>query len=249
MLKIRIIPILTFNGWSLVKTKRFSNPRIVGNPVQAARVYNSRGVDELIFLDIFASKQKRKINSKIVKDVIDECFMPVGIGGGISSISDINDMLKIGADKVILKTVALLNPTFLKEASYFFGSQCISVSVDVFQDEDGVYMIYNEFGIKISMNDFIKKIQDLGAGEIILNSVEKDGTMEGFDCLMYSKAHEVTTLPIVCVGGGGNMLHYERLFTKTNCEAVGSASIFHFTQHTPLDIKNILKNLGKPVRV
>ena len=104
MLKIRIIPVLNFNGFALVKTKQFANPRMVGNPVQAARVYNSRGVDELLFIDIFASKQNRKINLKIVKDVIKECFMPVGIGGGISTLEDINSLLQIGADKVVLKT-------------------------------------------------------------------------------------------------------------------------------------------------
>ncbi|TAF31910.1 MAG: imidazole glycerol phosphate synthase subunit HisF [Cytophagales bacterium] len=249
MLKVRIIPVLTFNGWSLVKTKRFSNPRIVGNPVQAARVYNSRGVDELIFIDIFATKQKRKINLKTIKDVIDQCFMPVGIGGGISTISDIKDMLQIGADKVIIKTSALINPAFVKEASDFFGSQCISVSVDVTKNADGIYTVYNELGVDITMIDFIQKMQDLGAGEIVLNSVENDGVMEGFDSLMYNQAQTVTNLPIVCVGGGGELIHYEKLFTETNCDTVGSASIFHFTQYTPLDIKNTLKRLGKPVRI
>jgi cyclase len=121
MLKTRIIPILTFNGFALVKTKKFDNPRMVGNPVQAARVYNSRGVDELIFIDIFATKQKRKINLKVAKDVIKECFMPVGIGGGISTIEDINDLLQIGADKVIIKQIALLNPSFITSAANFFG--------------------------------------------------------------------------------------------------------------------------------
>ena len=112
MLKVRIIPILTFNGFGLVKTKNFQNPRMVGNPVQSARVYNSRGVDELVFLDITASNQKRKINLKLVADVIKECYMPVGIGGGIESINDINDLLKIGADKVVIKTKALTNRPF-----------------------------------------------------------------------------------------------------------------------------------------
>lgn len=249
MLKVRVIPILTFNGWSLVKTKNFSNPRILGNPVQAARVYNSRGVDELIFLDIFASKQKRKINLKIVKDVIDECFMPVGIGGGISSIADIKDMLQIGADKVVIKTEALLNPLFIKEASDFFGSQCISVAVDVFKDKNGIYKVFNNVDVDITMTDFIENMQTLGAGEIVLNSVDNDGIMEGFDISMFTKAHVKTNLPIVCVGGAGDLTHFDLLFNETKCEAVGSASIFHFTQFTPLDIKNSLRNLGKPVRL
>ena len=130
MLKVRIIPILTFNGFGLVKTKQFQQPRMVGNPVQAARVYNSRGVDELLFLDIFATKQKRKLNLKMVSDVIRECFMPVGIGGGIDNIEDIRDLLKIGADKVIIKTAAINDPDFVNKAADFFGAQCISVAVD-----------------------------------------------------------------------------------------------------------------------
>lgn len=249
MLKVRIIPILTFNGWSLVKTKQFSNPRIVGNPVQAARIYNSRGVDELIFLDILASKQKRKINLSIVRDVIKECFMPVGIGGGVKSIQDINDLLRIGADKVILKTEALLNPTFVKESANFFGSQCISIAVDVIRDENNKYMIYNDLGINITMDTFTKQIQDLGAGEIILTSVNEDGMMGGFDIPMINEAVKDINIPVVCVGGGGELSHYRNLFTNSICESVGSASIFHFTQHTPLDIKNTLKEIGKPVRV
>ena len=139
MLKVRIIPVLTFNGFGLVKTKQFSNPRMVGNPVQAARVYNSRGVDELIFLDIFSTKQNRQINLKIVQDVIKECFMPVGIGGGVKSIEDINLLLRIGADKVVIKSEALLNPDFIQEASHYFGAQCISIAVDAYKNEENEY--------------------------------------------------------------------------------------------------------------
>jgi cyclase len=248
MLKIRIIPILTFNGFALVKTKQFGNPRMVGNPVQAARVYNTRGVDELIFIDIFASKQKRKINLKIVKDVIKECFMPVGIGGGIDSLEDINDLLKIGADKVLIKTVALKSLEFIKNASNFFGSQCISIAIDVVK-KDNKYMVYNDLGVDKSMIDYIKIVQDLGAGEIVLNNVDNDGMMNGFDTSLILNALEVSKIPIVYVGGGGNLKHYEELFNFTTCSAIGSSSIFHFTQHTPLDIKNTIKKIGKPVRV
>lgn len=248
MLKIRIIPILTFNGFALVKTKQFSNPRMVGNPVQAARVYNSRGVDELIFIDIFASKQKRKINLKIVRDVIKECFMPVGIGGGINSLDDINDLLQIGADKVLIKSIALKNPEFIKSASNFFGSQCISVSIDIIK-KDKKYIVYNDLGIDICMTDYIKMVQDLGAGEIVLNNVDNDGMMNGFDEKLILSALEISRVPIVYVGGGGQMKDYENLFQITGCNAIGSASIFHFTQYTPLDIKNTLKKIGKPVRL
>ena len=248
MLKIRIIPILTFNGFALVKTKQFSNPRMLGNPVQAARVYNSRGVDELIFVDIFASKQKRKINLKIVGDVIKECFMPVGIGGGINSLDDINDLLQIGADKVLIKSIALKTPEFVKNASNFFGSQCISVSIDIIK-RDNKYIVHNDLGIDISLIEYLRILQNEGAGEIVLNNVDADGKMNGFDFDLYNVVSDIVQVPIVYLGGGGNLEHYEELFTKTTCNAVGSASIFHFTQYTPLDIKNRLKSIGKPVRI
>jgi cyclase len=249
MLKVRIIPVLTFNGFGLVKTKQFKSARMVGNPVQSARVYNSRGVDELIFLDIYATQQNRKINLKIVQDVIKECFMPVGIGGGIKSIEDINNLLRIGADKVVIKTQALLNPGFIEEASNFFGSQCISISVDAKLNPDGKYMVHNNLGLELSVEDFIVRMQNAGAGEIILNSVDHDGMMEGFDTELLRTMTGVTSLPIVIVGGAGNPEHFKLLFNSVNCEAVGSASIYHFTRYTPLDIKNAIHSIGKPVRL
>ena len=248
MLKVRIIPLLTFNGFALVKTKQFENPRMVGNPVQAARVYNSRGVDELIFLDIFATKQKRKINLKVVKDVLKECFMPVGVGGGIQTLNDINDLLQIGADKVVIKSEAIKNPKFIKEASDFFGSQCISISVDVIKKNEK-FLIHNDFNEQIDMLDFLHNMQNQGAGEILLNSVQNDGMMSGFDLRLIQEGISSVTLPIVCIGGGGNVSHFENLFSKTKCEAVGASSIFHFTQYTPLDIKLGLKESGKKVRI
>lgn len=248
MLKIRIIPILTFNGFGLVKTKKFNHPRMVGNPVQSARVYNSRGVDELIFLDINASKQNRNLNLNIINDVVKECFMPVGIGGGINSIDDINNLLKIGADKVVIKTAAILNPSFIKQASRFFGTQCITVAVDAIV-KNNEYFIYNQGVTNIKVSDFIKQMEDLGAGELILTSVDNDGEMNGFNCDLFKRVEKTTTLPIVMVGGGGNLNHYQELFIQTNCEAVGSSSIFHFTQFTPLDIKLKLSEIGKPIRL
>jgi len=248
MLKTRIIPILTFNGFALVKTKNFSNPRMVGNPVQSARVYNSRGVDELIFLDIFASKQNRKVNLNVVRDVVKECFMPVGIGGGINSLDDINDLLKIGADKVVVKNEALKNPQFVNDAANFFGSQCISISLDAIRLNDN-YFVQNNLGINIELSNFIKKMSDEGAGEFILNSVDNDGMMNGFDLKLINYVEKLTNLPIVCVGGGGDISHYVDLFSNTNCDSVGSSSIFHFTQFTPRDIKEKLHLIGKPVRL
>lgn len=248
MLKARIIPILTFNGFGLVKTKQFSNPRMVGNPVQAARVYNQRGVDELVFLDIFASEQKRKINLKLVSDVIKECYMPVAIGGGITNIQDITDLLKIGADKVVIKTKALTDEAFIKEAVSVFGSQCITIAVDAVKSAD-TYKVYNRLNLDILLEDFIKKMEDCEVGELVVNSVDNDGMMNGFDTELINHVLNQTKLPVIAVGGGGTMQHYSDLFSNTKVEAVGSASIFHFTQFTPLDIKNEIKKIGIPVRI
>lgn len=248
MLKIRVIPVLTFNGIGLVKTKQFSNPRMLGNPIQAAKVFNARGVDELVFIDILASKQKRKINLPIIQDVIKECYMPVGIGGGISDLWDINDLLRIGADKVIVKSKALINPEFVKEASDFFGSQCITIAVDAKKHGDG-YKIYNNLGVDIDVIDFVRIVEDSGAGELIVNAVDNDGMMNGFDCQLIRLVENASKLPLIALGGGGDLHHYKELFTNTNVEAVGSSSIFNFTQFTPLDIKKELQAIGKPVRL
>ncbi len=248
MLKLRVIPILTFNGFGLVKTKQFNNPRMVGNPVQAARVYNSRGVDELVFVDITASKQKRKLNLKLVGDVIKECFMPVGIGGAVSSIDDINNLLKIGADKVIIKTAALQDEDFIKRAVEYFGSQCISISVDAIKKE-GEYVIHNELGIEITVEEFIDKMTSLNVGEFLLNSVDNDGMMSGFDKELALHVEKLTNIPIVAIGGAGEPVHFSELLDGSTIEAVGSSSIYHFTQYTPNDVKQELHNCNKPVRI
>ena len=248
MIKARIIPILTFNGFALVKTVCFNNPRMLGNPVQSAKIFNSRGVDELVFLDILASKQNRKINLSVVKRVIDECFMPVSIGGGITTIEDIHHLLKIGADKVVIKSQALKKPEFVSEASKIFGSQCITIAVDVVRNENK-YLIHNDFGLNVEVEKFVKDMQNLGAGEFIINSVDEDGKMKGFDIRLYNYINEFSFIPIVFCGGAGEPSHFRDLFLNTECNSVGAASIFSFTQFTPLDIKHTLRSIGKTVRI
>lgn len=247
MLKNRIIPVLTFNGMSLVKTKKFKNPRTIGNPVQSARVYNSRQVDELVFIDILATTQNRKINLSLVSEVIRECFMPVSIGGGIKSIDDINDLLKIGADKVIIKSQALLNTLFIEKAIMFFGSQCICIAIDTYLN-NGVYKIHNTLGLDINLEEFLIEMDSMNVGEFLITNIENDGVMEGFDLNLINKVSKLTNIPIVVSGGGGNLKHYSELFLNTEVNAVASSSIFHFTQYTPLDIKNELKKFNLPVR-
>jgi imidazole glycerol-phosphate synthase subunit HisF len=250
MLKIRIIPILTFNGFALVKTQRFSNPRMVGNPIQAARVFNSRNVDELVFTDITATYQNRKINLPFVKEVIDQCFMPVTIGGGIKNLDDINDLLKIGADKVLLKNSFIQQPSFVGEAAKIYGSQCITVAVDAYWNEERkAYLLHNKEGVVLDAAAFASMAEKEGAGEIILSSVDRDGMRNGFDINLVRQIMAAVKIPVVAVGGGGTPEHYLELFRDTDVKAAGGAAIYYFTQFTSYDIKKLLAENGFPARV
>jgi imidazole glycerol-phosphate synthase subunit HisF len=250
MLKCRIIPVLTFNGFALVKTKMFgSNARMVGNAVQAAKVYNSRNVDELVFLDIYASDKKKKMNLQIVRLIINECFMPVAIGGGIKTIKDIEDLLAIGADKVILKNKMIEDAEFINECSSIYGNQCITLAIDAVKKEDNLYYLYNRLGKQILLFKFLERIKLYNFGEIILTSVNNDGMMNGFDIELVNEVEKIINVPIVVSGGAGEPEHFKELFSKTNIEAVAAASIFHFTRYTPRDLKLAIQSIGKPVRI
>ena len=248
MLKVRIIPVLTFNGISLVKTKKFSVPRIVGNPIQAARVYNSRNVDELVFIDIYASSQKRKINLPVVKKVIDECFMPVTIGGGVRTLDDINDLLRIGADKVLIKTMAIEDKGFIKDAVNYFGSQCISIAVDVIKNYDES-IIFQPNDNTINLETFIDDMNNCEVGELIITSVDRDGMMDGYDIELINRVSKMTSIPLVSLGGAGQPSHFQELAVSGYSGALASASIYHFTQYTPQEVKSILKKSNFPVRL
>jgi len=249
MLKCRVIPILTFNGFGLVKTKQFAgNPRMVGNAIQVAKVYNSRNVDELVFLDIYASDKNRKMNLQMAKLIVNQCFMPVALGGGIKNLKDIEDLLAIGADKVVLKSKIIDNPEFINEASYVYGNQCITVSLDAFKKED-TYYLYNRLDKEIEFFSFLENLKKYNFGEVILTSVNNDGMMNGFDIELVQRVEKILNVPIVVSGGAGNPEHFKELFAKTNIEAVAASSIFHFTRYTPRDLKLAIQSVGKPVRL
>lgn len=249
MLKCRVIPILTFNGFALVKTKGFAgNARMVGNAVQAARVYNSRNVDELVFLDIYASDKNRKMNLQMARLIINECFMPVALGGGIKTVDDIQDLLAIGADKVVLKSKIIEDPEFINEASAIFGNQCITLAIDAIKKED-TYYLYNRQDKEIALFDFLEQIKGYNFGEIILTSVNNDGMMNGFDIELVQAVEKIINVPIVVSGGAGAPEHFKNLFSETNIEAVAAASIFHFTRYTPRDLKLAIQSAGRPVRL
>lgn len=248
MLKLRIIPVLTFNGFALVKTKQFGAPRMVGNPIQAAKVYNARGVDELVLLDIMATKQSRSLPIEIVKEVLKECYMPVAVGGGIRSIEQISELLTIGADKVIIKTAAINDPAFIERAVQIFGAQCICIAVDAKRHGDQFIVHRHGEGELILVSEFVEQMNRIGVGELMVTSTDQDGMMNGFNAELAQFIRPRTNVPIIMVGGAGEPVHFLELFKAAQVEAAAAASIFHFTQYTPLDIKNLLNDHAFPVR-
>lgn len=249
MLKIRIIPVVLLKGYSVVKSIRFREMRNQGNPVVVARVYNSRNVDELILLDIDASKNGTTIDSFTVEDVASECFMPITVGGGLRTIEDISEILAKGADKVCLNSSARADESFITRASHVFGAQCIVVSIDVVT-HDGAYYVYaHEKSIvtKINPVEWAQRAEKLGAGEIMLNNVTNDGVMQGCDLELVRMICESVSIPVIAVGGVSCPADAVSL-VEQGASAVGAASVFHFTSFTPECFRNALAAEGHPVR-
>lgn len=251
MLKHRVIPCVLLKDWQLTKSVNFKEFRTIGHPKVTARIYNNRNIDELIVLDIDASTHESDgINFTSLSDIADECYMPLTLGGGIKNLEDINRLLKIGADKISINTIAIENPQFIKEASLTFGSQCIVVSVDI-KKIDGLYKIYNRnLGIveNLELITWLKTIEDLGAGEILLTSVDLDGAQKGYDLELIKKVSKELSIPIIANGGAGIPSHFVDAI-KSGADAVAAASIFHFSQYTPKNIKEELFKNNFSVRL
>jgi len=249
MLRHRVIPVVLLDGYSVVKTIKFDVRRNLGNPITVARIYNTRNVDELILLDIDASKEGRKIDLVTIEDIARECFMPLCVGGGLGSVEDIAGALAKGADKVALNTEAHKTPSLVREASRTFGAQCIVVSVDVKKNDDIGYQVYLHGGLEFSkpLVEWLPEIEALGAGEILLNSVDLDGTMTGYDQELIKMASGLVEIPVIAAGGASTPEDCARAI-RSGASAVGVSSIFHFTNHTPDDIKAGLHEAGLPVR-
>ncbi len=251
MFKVRIIPALLFKDVELVKGIRFDSWRRVGSAMTAVKIYNLREVDELLFLDITATNDNRRPDFKNIDEIADECFMPLTVGGGIRTVEDINHLLRVGADKIAINTAAVLNPEFIRAASQKFGSQCIVVSIDVKKTDNG-YRIFTHSGTKatnIDPVDFAKAAEKFGAGEILLTSIDRDGTFEGYDIELIKSVSKEISIPLIASGGAGSYEHMLNVLTNTPASAVAAASIFHFTQQTPLEAKKFLKNRGINVRL
>jgi cyclase len=229
MFRPRIIPVLLLKGQGLVKSVRFKNHNYIGDPINAVKLFNDLKVDELAFLDIKATLENRLISLDFVREVGEEANMPFAVGGGIKSLIDIEKIIKAGAEKVIINTSAATNPGFVKEASDNFGSSTIAVCIDVKKSLFGKVQTWINSGTKstsLSPFDFAKQVEQHGAGELIIQSIERDGTMQGYDIELIRKISESVTIPVVALGGAGNVNHLIQGFSEGRASALAAGSMF-----------------------
>ncbi|MEI7552450.1 MAG: imidazole glycerol phosphate synthase subunit HisF [Verrucomicrobiota bacterium] len=252
MLSRRIIPCLDVSAGRVVKGVRFTQLRDAGDPVQCARAYDAQGADELIFLDITASSDERKIMHDVVASTAEQCFMPLTVGGGLRSLADIEAMLKAGADKVSLNTAAIKDPTLIAEASRRFGSQCIVLAIDAKRAPDGPsWQVYTHGGRHATELDAVgwaRQAVELGAGEILLTSMDRDGTGIGYEIELTRAVSDAVTVPVIASGGAGSLDHLVEVLDQGHASAVLAASIFHFGTYTIPQAKDFLASRGVPVR-
>lgn len=251
MLKVRIIPTLLWKNFGLVKGIGFDSWRRVGPVLPAIKVYNSRDVDELILVDITASQEKSEPDHESIGDFSEECAVPFTVGGGITHVDQIVSLLHAGADKIAINSAAYSNPALIDAAATRFGSQCVVVSVDVRRFEDGHYGCFSHSATVNTGRDPIEWARELaarGAGEILLTSIDRDGTMQGYDLDIVERIVRAVDLPVIASGGAGNYQHMIDVVKQAGASAVGAASIFHFTQQTPAGAKSAMRAAGIPIR-
>jgi cyclase len=253
MIKVRVMPCLLLRELVLVKTVGFAEYyRPIGTPRQAVRVFNSREVDEMVILDIDATVLGRGPSLETIADLAHECFMPLTVGGGIRSISDIRNVLRVGADKVCINTEAVNSPQFVHDAAKVFGSQCIVVSIDVRGRQSSTYEVYTMGGRQSTGLDpveWAKRVEDLGAGEILLTSIDMDGTMQGYDINLIESVAGAVERPVIACGGAGKLEDFADAVIKGRASAVAAASIYHFTEVTPKNVKEYMRQRGIETRV
>jgi len=248
----RIIPCLDINKGRVVKGINFLDLIDAGDPVETAKAYNAKGADELVFLDITASYEKRDITLSMVEKVASEVFIPFTVGGGIRTTDDFNVLLRAGADKVSVNTAGILNPSLISKASELFGSQCVVAAIDAKREEDGSYMVYINGGRdKTSKNavEWAKECEKLGAGEILLTSMDADGTKKGFELSLTAMVSEAVSIPVIASGGAGSINDFYDVLTIGKADAALAASLFHFHELDIIELKQELKNKGIPVRI
>ena len=253
MLSARVIPCLDVDAGRVVKGVRFKELRDAGDPVQVAQASEQQGADELVFLDITASSDERQTMREVVERTVATCFMPVTVGGGIRTLEDIRAMLLCGADKVSLNTAAILDPDLINRASAMFGNQCIVIAIDAKQREGEMgWLVYTHGGRKPTSLDAVEWAQEVvsrGAGEILLTSMDRDGTTEGFDLSLTRAISDAVEVPVIASGGVGNPNHLCEGIIAGRASAVLAASIFHFGEYTVGETKQVMRMAGIPVRL
>ena len=252
MLKSRIIPCLDVNNGRVVKGTNFVNLRDAGDPVEVAKIYDEQGADELCFLDITASHENRDTIYDIVRKTAEVCFMPLTVGGGVSKIEHIRTLLLSGADKVSINSAAVRDNNFVRYAADKYGSQCIVVAVDAKKnDAQNKWEVYTHGGrinTEIDVLHYVERIVSLGAGELLITSMDKDGTRSGFDNILIKKITDIVNVPVIASGGVGNLQHLVDGIKLGHADAVLAASIFHFGEYTINEAKQYMKEQGINVR-
>jgi imidazole glycerol-phosphate synthase subunit HisF len=252
MLTKRIIPCLDVKDGRVVKGVQFVELRDAGDPVELAKVYDEQGADELVFLDISASHEGRKTMVEVVRHVAAELAIPFTVGGGINAVEDMKAILRAGADKVSLNTAAVLRPELVREGAQYFGSQCIVVAIDAkYDEESGGWKVYTHGGRKLRDLDAVewaKQVEELGAGEILLTSMDSDGEKKGFNVALTRAVSEAVSIPVIASGGAGNADHFKEVFIDGKADAALAASIFHYKETNVEEVKSYLKEQEVHVR-
>jgi cyclase len=251
VLKTRILPTLLFKDNGLVKGKQFQSDRPVGSALQAIKVYNRREVDELMFLDVNASLQGRPPDFEQVDELADECFMPMTVGGGVSKVEHIRGLLAVGADKVCIGSAGFSNPGLISEGARMYGRQCIVAAIDV-RREGSDWRVYSHCGTRPTEYEpgaWAREVERLGVGEIVLTSIDRDGTMSGYDVEITKRVTAAVSVPVIASGGAGQFSHMVDVLKLGGASAVAAASIFHFTEMTPREAKVYLRDNGFAMRI
>ena len=251
MLTRRIIPCLDVDKGRVVKGTRFLELRDAGDPVECAVAYNNQGADELVFLDITASSDGRATMIDVVERTAERCFMPLTVGGGIRTVEDVKAMLRAGADKVSMNTAAIQNPSLVDAGANTFGCQCIVVAIDARSNKDGTWQVYTHGGrnrTELDAVEWAREVCRRGAGEILLTSMDADGTKAGYDITLTRAVSEAVSIPVIASGGAGNLDHMATVLSEGKADAVLAASIFHFGDFSVATVKDYLATQGVPVR-
>ena len=251
MLKTRVIPVLLLQDGLLKKPVQFKNPRTVANPMSVVRVFERRQVDELILLDIGLTIDHDDVDPDLVCSIAEELYIPFAFGGGIRSLETMREIIKAGAEKVVINTAAVETPTLITEGALLMGSQCIVVSIDAKYNGD-FYEVYTHSGSKptgLNAVEWAKSVQDLGAGEILINSIQHEGMLQGYDIDLLKSITEAVTLPVIAAGGASQLNDFVKAVKDGGASAVAAGSIYHYTKITPNMVKGALRSASIPVRI